>query len=291
MNFSSLKAFIAVAECGSFSVAAERLFITQPAISKRVAALETELGVDLFDRLGRGIQLTEAGYKFLTSARRILSDLEVSREEIHALSGDVSGRLRLATSHHVGIHRLPPVLKSFTQAHPGVELDLKFMDSELACDEVAKGHIELAVVTLPHQLDSMLLTQLVWPDPLSIVCSTEHPFVDMQEPIKPQTLAEHKAVLPAQGTVTRTILLSALQPFGVTISTALETNYLETIKMMVSVGLGWSALPEKMIDNDIVSVPTPELHMQRQLGSVQLKGRTLSRAALAFMDKLNPDGQ
>lgn len=287
MDFATLKAFVAVAESGSFSIAAEHLFITQPAISKRVAALEADLGVPLFDRLGRGIQLTEAGEKFLSSARRILNDLAVSREEVHSLSANVGGRLRLATSHHVGIHRLPPVLKSFTQVHPDVELDLKFMDSELACDEVAKGHIELAVVTLPKQLDNALLTKVVWPDPLKIVCSTDHPFVDIEYEVTPQILASHKAVLPAQGTVTRTILLNALQPFGVSVSTALETNYLETIKMMVSVGLGWSALPLNMVDKDIVAIDTPQLPMQRELGSVHLRGKTLSRAAVAFIELLH----
>ncbi|MFK7892909.1 MAG: LysR family transcriptional regulator [Granulosicoccus sp.] len=284
MDFPSLKAFVAVAETGSFSAAAERMHLTQPAISKRVASLENYLGVPLFDRLGRGIQLTEAGNKFLSSARRILNDLEVSREEVHSLAANISGRLRLATSHHIGIHRLPPVLKSFTQAHPNVELDLKFMDSELACSEVVNGDIELAVVTLPDKPDERLLTQLVWPDPLSIMCALDHAFVHQTHgDLTPQTLAEHVAVLPAQGTVTRNIVLKALQPFDVPLKTALETNYLETIKMMVSVGLGWSALPLSMLDKDVVAIAVPQLHMERQLGSVQLKGRTLSRAALAFL--------
>lgn len=284
MDFPSLKAFVAVAESGSFSRAADALFMTQPAISKRIAALEENLGVALFDRLGRTIQLTEAGEKFLISTRRILSDISVSREEILSLSSEVGGRLRLATSHHVGIHRLPPVLKAFTQAHPEVELDLLFMDSELACAEVANGHIELAVVTLPDGLEGSLLTELVWRDPLSIVCAADHPMLaDFKANSHPKKLEQYKAVLPARGTVTRSILLDALQPFSVNVETTLETNYLETIKMMVSVGLGWSALPDSMIDETMCAVPIDELSMQRQLGSVRLKGRTLSRAALAFM--------
>ena len=101
--------------------------------------------------------------------------------------------------------------------------------------------------------------------------------------ISPEQLTQFNAVLPARGTVTRSILLNALSPFNVTVKTTLETNYLETIKMMVSVGLGWSALPSNMIDTEIVEIPTSGLSMQRQLGSVQLKGRTLSRAALAFL--------
>lgn len=289
MDFSSLKAFIVVAECGSFSRAAEQLFMTQPAVSKRIAALEEDLGVALFDRLGRGIQLTEAGQKFVNSARRILTDIDISREEIHALGTTIGGRLRLATSHHVGIHRLPPILKAFTQAYPEVELDLLFMDSELACADVADSQIELAVVTLPDTLDNTLVTELVWPDPLVIVCARDHPLVESSKlgvEITADYLTQFSAVLPARGTVTRTILLDALQPFNVQVETTLETNYLETIKMMVSVGLGWSALPSNMIDDDIVALPVEGLQMQRRLGSVRLRNRTLSRAASAFLDML-----
>lgn len=288
MDFPSLKAFVSVADCGSFSLAAERLFVTQPAISKRVAALEEDLGIALFDRLGRSVKLTEAGEKFLVSARRILDDIIVSREEVHSLSATVSGRLRLATSHHVGIHRLPPILKSFTQAHPDVELDLLFMDSELACEGVARGNIELAVVTLPDPLQATLQSRLVWADPLAIVCSKDHLLAtqSLDSTVTAQQLAQYNAVLPARGTVTRDILLRALEPFDVTVETSLETNYLETIKMMVSVGLGWSALPVNMLDKDIVQVPIEGLLMQRQLGFVHLKGKTLSRAASAFKQML-----
>jgi len=253
-----------------------------------VAALEEDLGVALFDRLGRRIELTEAGEKFLVSARRILDDIIVSREEVHSLSATVSGRLRLATSHHVGIHRLPPILKAFTQAYPEVELDLLFMDSELACDEVARGNIELAVVTLPEPLQPCLQAAVVWDDPLAIVCSPDHPLASSGTNgwISARQLTAHSAVLPARGTVTRNILLRALEPFGVVVETSLETNYLETIRMMVSVGLGWSALPVKMLDDDIVQLSVTDVAMKRQLGHVRLRGRTLSRAASAFREML-----
>lgn len=291
MDFSSMNAFVVVAELGSFSRASEQLFMTQPAVSKRIAALEEDLGVALFDRLGRGIQLTEAGRTFLLSARRILADIQISRDEVLSLGSEVGGRLRLATSHHVGIHRLPPVLKAFTQTYPDVELDLLFMDSELACDEVASGHIELAVVTLPDNLESTLQTELIWPDPLAIVCAPDHALADAvrdQRSVEATELVRHSAVLPARGTVTRTILLEALGPFDVSVETALETNYLETIKMMVSVGLGWSALPATMVDDSILTVPVHGLQMQRRLGSVCQQRRTLSRAATAFTGLLKP---
>lgn len=282
MDIASLSAFIAVAETRSFSRAAEHLFMTQPAISKRIAALEQDLGVSLFDRLGRSIDLTEAGITLLPSARRIVADIATSREEVRSLNEAVAGRLRLGTSHHIGIHRLPPVLKAYTQSCPQVDLDLLFMDSEQACEQVAEGSLELAIVTLPDRPEPGLLTDTIWPDPLAIVCARDHALAGGQS-IVPGLLSEYPAVLPARGTVTRSILFKALEPHAVRVETALETNYLETIKMMVSVGLGWSALPVSMIDESITSVPVSGLHMQRELGSVRLRARSLSRAATALL--------
>lgn len=285
MDIAALQALVAVAETGSFSRASEQLFITQPAISKRIAALEAELDVVLIDRLGRNTRLTEAGDNLLVSARRILADIASSREEVRSLSHAVGGKLKLATSHHIGIHRLPPILKAYTQACPQVDLDLMFMDSERACELVSDGSIELAIVTLPEQPNENLHTQLVWDDPLAIVCANEHPLCTMKN-VSAKQLAQHPAVLPARGTVTRGIVLNAIAPFDVNISTSLETNYLETIKMMVSVGLGWSALPQSMVDDSLTALPTKAIKMRRVLGSVQLKDRTLGRAATALLELL-----
>jgi len=285
MDVPALQALVAVAESGSFSRASEQLFITQPAISKRIAALEAELDVTLIDRLGRNTQLTEAGENLLVSARRILADIASSREAVRSLSHEVGGRLRLATSHHIGIHRLPSILKAYTQAYPEVDLDLMFMDSERACELVSTGSIELAIVTLPENPAENLHTQLVWKDPLSIVCALDHPLCDGKR-VSAKQLSEHPAVLPARGTVTRGVVLDAIAPHDVSINTSLETNYLETIKVMVSVGLGWSALPLSMVDDSLAAIATRGINMDRVLGSVRLKDRTLGRAATGLLGLL-----
>ncbi|HBK49428.1 MAG TPA: LysR family transcriptional regulator, partial [Pseudomonas sp.] len=136
MDLANLSAFIAIAETGSFSGAAERLFLTQPAISKRIAGLEQQLDVRLFDRLGREVTLTEAGRALLPRAYQILNVLDDTRRALTNLTGAVSGRLTLATSHHIGLHRLPPLLRVFTRQYPAVALDIQFMDSEQAYDEI-----------------------------------------------------------------------------------------------------------------------------------------------------------
>ena len=289
MEFAALKAFVAVAETGSFSVAAERLFLSQPAVSKRIAALESELDARLFDRIGRTVTLTEGGVALLPRAQKLLMELEDSIRAISSLSGEVRGTLRFATSHHIGLHRLPPTLKRFTQMYPQVRLDIRFMDSEAACVAVEHGELELGIVTLPPEPSIKLTTEVIWEDPLGIVVSRNHPLTE-QADVTLDQLARHVAVLPATNTYTRQIAELAFSRLGLTLEIALSTNYLETIKMLVSVGIGWSLLPNTMLDKHISKLSVEELSLQRSLGIVYHRDRTLSNAARALISELrNPD--
>ena len=290
MEIQALQTFVAVAEAASVSRAAEALHLTQPAVSKRLAGLETELGTPLFDRIGRRLALTEAGRTLLPNARRILQELEESRRLIANLSREVRGPLSLATSHHIGLHRLPPVLRRYTRDHPQVELDLRFMDSEAACAAVEHGDLELAVVTLPSAPAPVLDTGLVWDDPLVVVTGLNHPLAGRGR-VALRELAAYPAILPAVGTYTREIIARAVEATGTTLNVNLETNYMETIKMMVSIGLGWSALPRTMLGPELRELHVEELRLVRQLGTVRHRERTLSNAAQAFIETLaaHPD--
>ncbi len=285
METSNLRAFLTVAEYQSFSKAADALFLTQPAVSKRIAALEQELKTKLFDRVGRHVCLTEAGNTLLPTAKQVLSTLDDCKHAITNQSDQVSGRLSLGTSHHVGLRHLPPILRQYTQKYSAVNIDLVFMDSEEACQNVETTALELAIVTLPKSRYQHIHLEKIWDDPLSIVVSNSHSLLNETD-ITLSSLQHHPAILPSQGTVTRQILEQFLVPHNVRISTVLESNYLETIRMMVSVGLGWSLLPTSMVDDDLISLPIegPELH--RELGIVWHKGRSLSRAAQALIEEI-----
>lgn len=287
MDFDDLQAFAAVAEQGSFSRAAASLFRTQPAVSKRVAALEQELGTRLFDRIGHTIQLTEAGHALLPRARDLLVRIEDSRRAVANLSGRVAGVLHIGTSHHVGLHRLPPTLRAFSRAYPEVELDIRFMDSEAACQAVERGDLELAIVTLPLEPSPALALTPIWDDPLALVVAPDHPLARRKR-LRLEKLAEHNAILPATGTFTRQVLERALQPARLRPRVGLSTNYLETIRMLVAVGLGWSVLPRTMLEDELVELKVTGLELTRRLGAVRHRDRTLSNAAAALLALL-PD--
>jgi DNA-binding transcriptional LysR family regulator len=284
MDIRSFQVFIAVAEQRSFSEAAERLHLTQPAVSKRITALEADVGTALFDRIGRQISLTEAGRALLPRARRILEEVEDSRRALSNLSRRVEGRLALGTSHHIGLHHLPPVLRSYTSKYPKVRLDIRFLDSETACREVESGELELAIVTLPGEQPDPLRSEPIWPDPLVIATARDHPLAGRR--LQPAELAEHPAILPARGTYTRVVVEQALAPFGLEPIVSLSTNYLETIKMLVGVGLGWSVLPRTMIDEELRIAEVKSLHLERSLGAVTHRARTLSNAAQRMLELL-----
>ncbi len=282
MDAAALAAFLAVTEHGSFSLAAEQLHLTQSAVSKRISTLETLLGVSLFDRLGRTVVLTEAGRVLLPRAQRLLHDIDDSRRALANLSGQVSGTLSVATSHHVGLHRLPPVLRAFLETYPQVRLDLRFMASETACDAVLQGEVELAIITLPLRCPLPLLAEPLWTDVLRVAVAPRHPLAARKK-ITPFMLVEHPAILPEPDTFTRTLIEHAFEPLDLKPHAVLSTNYLETIKMMVSVGLGWSLLPTTMIDASLVSPVLTGLHLERMLGVVRHSGHTLSNATRMLM--------
>lgn len=283
MDIASLKAFVAVAETGSFSGAAARLFLTQPAVSKRVASLERELKTPLFDRIGHRITLTEAGSTLLLKARLILDEIEESRRLVANLSGAISGPLQLATSHHIGLHRLPPVLREYSRRHPGVELDIRFMDSEAACTAVAAGALELAVVTLPESETPPLIRLPVWDDPMHIAAGAEHPLAKTR-PGSLAPLAEYPVILPEADTFTRQIIERKFRAEKLNLKVGLETNYLETIRMMVSIGLGWSVLPETLFDHELIRLEIPGFSLRRTLGIVRHRDKTMSNAGKAFIE-------
>ena len=194
MNTADLVAFIEVARFESFSLAAEKLHFTQPAISKRVSNLEEMLGVNLFDRVGRRVQLTEAGRALFPRARQWLLDFDDIKKSVADVEGEVSGILKIGTSHHIGLHRLPPTLRAFSQQHPQVQLDIQFIDSE-AYEAVLSGDLELGIVTLPPIADNRLVAEEIWDDPLAFVAGKDH-VLAQKAYIHLSDLTAHPAILP-----------------------------------------------------------------------------------------------
>lgn len=139
----------------------------------------------------------------------------------------------------------------------------------------------MAIVTLPLHASNVLSVESTWSDPLSVVVNRSHPLAKSSQTFLKE-LAAHKAVLPSHGTYTREIIETAFKNSKINIQISMATNYLETIKMLVSVGLGWSILPENMFSKDLRKIEIELFQLARELGMVWHNSRTLSNAALAL---------
>lgn len=282
MNLAAFEAFIKVMETGSISMAADQLFITQPAVTKRIHSLEDYFGVKLFESAGRGIQATHAAHSLLPKVKNWLNELGDIHHTLSHDQSQIKGKLKIGTSHHIGLHHLPQHLKNYVQHYPDVTLDVHFVDSEQAHEKVLAGDLELAFLTLPPTLDDRLKYIPLWSDPLVFVAAGFHPLANMEN-LTLEDLMQFPSLLPAAQTYTAQITLAEFEKNGLKPKVSMSNNPLESIRMLASIGLGWSVLPSTLVNQDLVRLDI-DLEMQRQLGMVWHPGRTQSKAAKALVE-------
>jgi DNA-binding transcriptional LysR family regulator len=203
----------------------------------------------------------------------VQQELQAAEQSILDLAGDVGGKLRLATSHHIGLHRLPPMLSYFSKAY----------------ELIMQNKVELAIVTLAPTTEASIITVPVWQDPLDFMVHREHELL-LQPTLDLQALSHHPAILPGLSTYTGQIVKSLFDTHGLQLQVSMATNYLETIRMMASVGLGWTVLPRSMQDSSLATLKINDARIERTLGIIYHRGRSLSRAALAFIHSLENFG-
>ena len=292
MDTQNLKAFVAVAKHLSFSAAAEQLHITQPAISKRIHLLEQQLASLLFDRVGRQVSLTEAGRTLLPHAQSILDEISMARQAVADLSGEVRGQLKLITSHHIGLHRLPRVLREYSQRYPLVDLDIRFMDSAEAYAAVQKGESDLGIITQVDGIDSLVCSRTIWADKMHFVAARQHPLSELPS-VNLQDLSRYQALLPERRFYTTKLVEALFLRNDLDLKINLSTNFLETIKALISAGYAWGVLPSTMLQDDALAVlavkntATGEaIELSRNLDCIYHQQRLMSNAGKAFFDLL-----
>lgn len=290
MDFYQLAYFKKAAELNSIGNAAKEMFVTQPAVSKQIKALEEELGQKLFDRIGKKIFLTFAGKVLYSHADRILRSLDEAKTAIKDISEECSGELVIGTSDHISLHRLPDVLKSYTTAYPKVDLKLRCHRSETILDMVNKNLVDLGVITLP-KVSGNLVSKTIWQDPMSIVFQNRHPLASLKV-IWLKDIAKYGMILPEPDTTTRKTIDAAFSKKRLAPDITMEVAYLETIKGLVKAGLGISILPDKAIEQEVkagtlMKSAIRDAKFSRNLGVVYLKQKYLSRPAVEFLKFLD----
>lgn len=250
MDIRQLKAFVAIAESGTFTAGAARVHVTQAAISMQIRQLETETQAKLFIRAPRRVILTEAGEKLLERAYTILREHDAALEELAALTGAHRGRLRIGSaSAMVSADPLPRILKEVRQTHPGVETSVVSGTSESLVKQVLAGELDAAFVSLPVEARGVQ-TELLNEDYLVAIASPRHALAK-QKIVSAYALAGEKLILGERGGNTRRLIDQFFAQAGVTLKVAMELSRLAAIKRMVEEDMGVGIVPLQSVQDEV----------------------------------------
>jgi len=289
VDLRRLEIFLKVAELGSFSRAADALFLTQPTVSEHVRALEDELGVQLLDRLGRGTTPTRAGTLLLGYARRLLALSREARQAIEQFQGRVSGELVLGGSNIPGEYVLPALIGAFRLKYPDVSLSLRIGASRDVQDWVEQGHVEIGVVgALPSS--RALESRPLMDDDLVLVVPPEHPWVS-RKTVSVDDVKSEPLILRERGSGSRETLESGLKELG----TGLEAFHVvgeiastQAVKQAIRAGLGVSFVSRLAVEDEcrarlLACVKVRDLNVTRAFHVVTHRDRSRSPLAQAFL--------
>jgi len=287
MELRQLRYFVAVAEIGHFTRAADALHVAQPSLSQQIRSLERELGVGLFERTSRRVRLTAAGESLLPHARRALAAVEDARHELREQLVAPTGPARLGTTPTVAIHLLPAWLAAFNQAFPRVEVQLLEGGALALETDLVNGSIDLAVVTLPLH-HTFLETAIILDEELLLGVTADHALAQRAE-VALAEAAEEPFVLYREGYGLRESVLDACRAAGFRPRVALDGGETETVLRLCAAGLGITLVPQLALDGSPgrpagvrLAAPVP----RRTLALAWRDARYLSRAARALRDDL-----
>ncbi|WP_051579858.1 LysR family transcriptional regulator [Pseudonocardia acaciae] len=282
MTLLQLRMFLAVADRGGFTLAAEQLGVTQPAVSRAIAALERELGVKLLVRHRDGVTLTEAGNTALSRASEIMRQLDQLRMEAASTAGKVTGTVRIASLRSVTGTLMAAQLRTFGDSYPLVRLRLFEGADQEVVDWLRKGAADIGVVTLPCP---NLHTELLGGDELVAVLPSGHELA-RKEAVGFPSLSGEPFILATGGC--GPLILDAARAAGARLDVAYEASELMAILEMVSAGLGVSVVPTLGLPRKVDSVAFRRFEppIPRTLAVALSPRATDSPAARAFMEQV-----
>jgi DNA-binding transcriptional LysR family regulator len=289
MDTRQLAAFCAVVERRSFSQAADRLGVTQPAVSQQVRALEERLGRRLLDRSGRRVEPTESGLRVYRSAQRLL---QVEQQLVEELGGDEAGELRgtlaIGASTGPGAHLVPLLLCEFQRAHPAVRVALAVSDTQAVIDQVADRSIEVGVVGASRRHRALSFHPLVL-DEIVLAVSPGHRFAGRE--VELDELRDEQLIVMQEGAGVRQVIEDELRRAGVRsrdLGPRIELGLQESVKSAVAAGYGIAFISRTAIEGELAagtlaSARVARLSPARQIYVVRARGRILTRAAEVFL--------
>lgn len=293
MNFSFLQSFLSVARHSSFTAAASDLFITQPAISQHIQALEDELGVLLFARQGKGVILTEEGRELQKNAEAMVLAMENAKKGIQERSELKRGQLNIATT-EVLSYVLPPVLLDFNKRYRGIDLYLHSHRAASVIAMVVDGRASFGIAHKPGIIPASLTSRLIHEERLVLAAPAWH-HLGRKKEVAPEDLRREAVVLRESGTLSRSLASTWLGKSKLP-EHFIIANSMSAMRQMVLTGslafIPYCVVKNSIEDGRIISLKLTEPYsdMAYKYYLFTLKGDPLSRAAQVFLELLAASG-
>jgi DNA-binding transcriptional LysR family regulator len=290
MDLRRLEIFAKVAELGSFSRAAETLFLTQPTVSEHVRALEDELGVQLLDRLGRGATPTPAGQLLLAYARRMLTLSREAHQALERFQGRMSGELVVGGSTIPGEYVLPALVGQFKAKYPDISISLLIGSTRQVSDWLDEGRVEVGVVGARPAARTLAARELM-ADELVVVVAATHPWA-RRGTITLADLQTEPMVVRERGSGSRDAVEHALHEAGIAPATRRvvgEMGSTQAVKQAVRAGVGIALISRRAVEDEcraglLACVKVKDLRVARAFYLVTHRDRTRSPLAEAFVE-------
>jgi LysR family transcriptional regulator, transcriptional activator of the cysJI operon len=289
MDTRQLAAFCAVVERKSFSEAAERLGVTQPAVSQQIRSLEERVGQQLVDRSGRRVEPTEAGNRLYRSAQRLLA---LERQLLEEVAGDAEGPLRgqlaIGASTGPGGTVVPVLLCEFAEANPEVTVDLTISDTQTIVDRVARRELELGIVGATPRNRSVAYEPF-FRDEVILVCPPDHDFAG--KTVSLDDLRGERLIAMQEGAGVRQVIDDELREKGMRLrdlDVRLELGLQESVKSAVEAGHGVTFISRTAVEPELArgtlaAAQVRGLEPSREISLVRAAGRVATRVADAFV--------
>ncbi|NML42239.1 LysR family transcriptional regulator [Ramlibacter sp. G-1-2-2] len=291
-SLADLRAFVTVGQLRSFAGAAKALHLSQPALSRRIANLEDQLGVRLLDRTTRSVELTALGERFLGQVRTAIDDLDRSVVSLHDVAhleaGDVTVGCVFSAVHQF----LPPVIRAFREQHPRVLVRIIEEGADEVLAVVKSGEADFALNYTGMQDPEVEFTALM-KESFVLACPAAHPLARRRS-VRWEELADHPYALVSQASRNRVLIDQALAEAGTLPRPVLEVQHVSTLIDLVEHGLAVGIVPQLTLPGDasaVVGVPLEEPAITRTIGLIRRRGRTLSPAAEGFARALTQAGK
>src|ERR1700728_468235 len=283
MEVHQLKYVCAIAESGNFSRAAERCNVAQPSLSQQVLKLEKELGVRLFDRLGRSVRLTEAGRVFAPQARAILEELEMARSSVVDKNADLRGSVAVGVIPTIAPYLMPGYTAAFAKKYPDAKLRIVEEMTSVLVDGLRDLSIDVAILALPLRHKDLELFP-IRTEPLFAVLKRDHPRASAKS-LALKDLRGESFVMLRDGHCFRDLSIEACTRARITPNIVFESGQFSSLLGMVAAGVGVSLVPEMAIDRNVACryVRLTDMQATRTIVTAVVHGRSFNRVQHAFM--------